>query len=147
MNHWYKAGWIHAFNFVYAKFRPYHPIVTAATLFQSSMVQFWWAHANCSLIFLFLGVAPGVVFWSSNPSDSKFNVLCIQRSSSVFGCNERLFDLQLSFYQLELAWPFSSNCCLLDIFSFWTLFCKPIHDCRGRPICVFQGRYRLLQIK
>ncbi|MDG2633082.1 hypothetical protein P7M35_25030, partial [Vibrio parahaemolyticus] len=44
------------------------------------------------------------------PSASRFDVLFSQRWSSAYlGCNEWLFELLLSFYHLELVWPFSSD--------------------------------------
>ncbi len=36
-----------------------------ATCFQSSIVQFWWACANCILRFLFLSDRSGTLVWSS----------------------------------------------------------------------------------
>lgn len=52
---WYRIGWIYSFML---KFGPFHLNVPAESrlirpgnIFQSSMVQFWWAHMNCSLSF------------------------------------------------------------------------------------------------
>ncbi len=76
------------FHVVYAKFWPYHLNVTAeietpdqATFFQSSVVQFWWACVNCSLVFPLLSCQEWdfVVFCCFSPSASRFNVLCVQR--------------------------------------------------------------------
>ncbi len=49
------------FHVLYAKFWPYHMNVAAdqVTFFQSSIVQFWWACASCSLRFLFLADRSG----------------------------------------------------------------------------------------
>ncbi len=54
------------FHVLYAKFWPNHLNVSRnrdssdqATFFQSSIIQFWWACANCSLRFLFLADRSG----------------------------------------------------------------------------------------
>ncbi len=100
-----------------------------ATFFQSSIVQFWWACANCSLRFLFLADmrAPGVVFCCYSPSASGFDVLCIQK---WYSANLVVIWVNVAFLSsltslLILLWPLSSkrhfcphNCRSLDIFSF-----------------------------
>ncbi len=66
LNRWEKAGWIHAFML----FMPNSDSTSEcrsrnqdssdqATFFQSSIVQFRWACANCSLCFLFLADRSG----------------------------------------------------------------------------------------
>ncbi len=60
-----------------------------ATFSRSSMVQFWWACANCSLRFLFLADRSSTQcdFCCCSPSASGFDVLCIQRWHSAYlGC-------------------------------------------------------------
>ncbi len=127
------------FHILYAKFCPYHLNVTAEIeahqtwqrFFQSSIVQFWWACANCSLRFLFLADRSGTqwVFCCCSPSASGFNVLCVQRWYSAYlGCNEWLFELLLPLTSLTiLLWPLKStryfhpHKCSLDIFYFWTV--------------------------
>ncbi|XP_073791229.1 lysosomal membrane ascorbate-dependent ferrireductase CYB561A3-like isoform X2 [Danio rerio] len=53
---------------------------------------------------------PGVVFCCCCPSASRLDLLCLQGCSSAYlGCNEWLFELLLTFYQLESVWPFSSD--------------------------------------
>ncbi len=55
------------FHVLYAKFWPYHLSIgaeiethqTRQRFFQSSIIQFWWACANCSLSFLFLADRSG----------------------------------------------------------------------------------------
>ncbi len=63
LNHWDKAGWIHAFMFFKPNSEPppqkNRDSSEQATFFQSSIVQFWWACANCSLHFLFLADRSG----------------------------------------------------------------------------------------
>jgi len=66
LNRWYKAGWIHAFMlFTLILTLPSaccsrnRDSSDQATFFQSSIVQFWWACANCSLSFLFLADRSG----------------------------------------------------------------------------------------
>ncbi len=84
-----------------------------ATFFQSSIVQFWWTCANCSLCFLFLADRSdtGVVFCYCSPSASGFDVLCIQRWYSAYlGCNEWLFELLPI-----LLWPLTSTIIIIII--------------------------------
>lgn len=85
-----------------------------ATFCQSSLVQFWPACMNCPCSFL----APSVVFCCYSPFLSRLDSLCIWRYSSAYlGCNECLFELLLSYYQLILVWSFSS-----DIWYQWDIF-------------------------
>ncbi len=111
LNCWDKAGWIHAFMFFYAKFWPYHLNVAAelethqnrqhfSNLLLSNFGESVEIVASVSCSYL-TGAAPGVVFCSCIPSASGFDVLCVQRWYSAYlGCNERLFELLLSFYHL-----------------------------------------------
>ena len=108
-----------------------------AKFFQSSIVQFWRACANCSLSFLLLADR-SVVFRCRSPSSSRFHELCVQRWYSAFsGCDECLFELLLPSCDLEPVCPISSDlshqrgmfihtAAAHWIFSlFQTILCKP----------------------
>jgi len=78
-----------------------------ATIFQSSTFQCWWALANCSLFFLFVGEMSCTlgVFCCCSPSASRFWLhKCF---AAYLGCNECLFQSKMLFYQLESVGPFS----------------------------------------
>ncbi len=66
LNRWDKAGWIHAFMFFTPNSNPTiwmseqkSRLIRPGNVFQSSIVQFWWACVNCRLRFLFLADRSG----------------------------------------------------------------------------------------
>jgi len=122
LNHWCKAGWIHAFMLFTANSDPTRnrnrDSPDQAKLFQSSIVKFWCAG----------GLAPSVFFCCYSPSASRCTMLCAQRCSSTnLVVYKWLFELLLPFYRPKpviLLRPLTStkdfhpqNYCSLDIFS------------------------------
>lgn len=61
-------------------------LIRPCNIFQTSVAQFWWNHANSSHSFLFLAdkVAPAVVFSCCSPSTSRFDMLYIHVVHSAY---------------------------------------------------------------
>lgn len=109
LNGWYKAGWINAFLLFKPNSDPTVPfliselnsrLISPSKLFPiCSVAQFWWAHANCSLRFLFQADRSGS--WCGllllYPISFKIYVLtCLQRcSSACLRFNKMLHELFL----------------------------------------------------
>lgn len=108
-----KTEWIHAFMLFIPNsdptiwmLQPKLRLIRSENIFQSSNVQFWWAHVNCCLSLPFVADRSGIrcdllLLW---PIWSE--VLCRQRCSSAY------LELVLPSYQLEatqslaiLLWP------------------------------------------
>ncbi len=82
------------------------------TFFQSSIVQFWWAFANCSLSFLFLDDRSAPLYFFCCCSHLLQGLTCCTFRDALLHTsviNECLFELALPFYQFEPVWPFSSD--------------------------------------
>lgn len=96
-----------------------------AAFFQSFVVQFQWAWANCSLSFLFSANRSDN---QCGPSHSRFDALCIQRCSyaklpsdiAYLDCNRWLSEL------LFLSWKLSGH----------SLLNSSAHGCAGKSVCV-----------
>ncbi len=141
LNHWDKAGWIHAFMYFTPNFWPYIWMLQQKSrlirpdnvFFQSSIVQFWWSCVNCSLCFLFLADRSGTRWGLLLLEPICFRVRCVVCSEMVF-CISWLYRVVIwvtvAFLSsltslLILLWPLTStrhfrphNCWSLDIFSF-----------------------------
>ena len=111
LNRWYKAGRIHAFML--------SDHLNAGTEIETHQTR---EHFSKLLLFNFGEsvwiVASEEVFCCCRTSILWFQVLCVQRCSSVYlSCNKWLFELQLSFYHFEPVLPFSS-----DLWYQWGIF-------------------------
>lgn len=93
-----------------------------AVLVKLPIVQFWWAHVNCCLLFLadrrntWCGL---LLLWPIC-----FSVLCVQRHPSAYlGWYKVLFEVLLS--SCYLVWPFFSDLWYQKDFFSWRTFPHP----------------------
>ena len=125
---WHKAGWVHGFMLLAPNSDPDHLYAstefeihqTRLSFFQFSTVQFWWAHAHCSLSFLFLADRSGtrrMVFCCCSPSASRFDMLV---NSEMLFCSPQLLTEWLS----ELSLSYLSAWTSLAILR-WPLWSTP----------------------
>jgi len=83
-----------------------------ATLFQFSVIRFFWACVNYSLIFLFLADRSGTGVSSAAVAHMLQGLMCCAFRDALLQTLVVMhgFEFLLPFYQLEPAWPwFSSN--------------------------------------